>query len=152
MYWISLLTLATVAAASNQILYPINPLTFEAALSGTLTRRSNSEQFADLAPSVQAQLAYGTPGANGQLLLANMTLTAPSGMLIVMMERLEGLTTMVDCSVESDGVLGVTWKDNETYHKALESWGWVNEDATNQFLMVVNHDGCGADAQRAAYR
>ncbi|KAA8908672.1 hypothetical protein FN846DRAFT_906091 [Sphaerosporella brunnea] len=147
------LTFAAAASAADGVLYPINPLTLEAVLSGkSVSRRSTSEQFAALAPSTQAQLAYGTPGANGQLLLANITLTAPDGMLVVMMERLEGLTTAVDCSTVGDGALGVTWKDKETYQEALNSWSWVNENSTNQFLVVVNHEGCGEDAQRAAYR
>jgi hypothetical protein len=155
MRWTAFLPLAFAAAASaaDGVLYPINPLALEAALSGnSVSRRSISEQFAALAPSTQAQLAYGTPGANGQLLLANITLTAPDGMPMVMMERLEGLTTAVDCSTVGDGALGVTWKDKETYQEALNSWSWVNENSTNQFLVVVNHEGCGEDAQRAAYR
>jgi hypothetical protein len=154
MRWATFFPLAFAAAASavDSVLYPINPLTFEAALSGQSVTRRSSDQYADLAPSTQAQLAYGTTGTNGSLLLANMTLTAPSGLPIVMMERLEGLTTAVDCSIVGDGTLSVTWKDNATYYQALQSWNWVNENSTNQFLMVVNSDGCGEDSQRAAYR
>jgi len=155
MRWTVLFSLlaATPAFASDRVLFPINTLAFESALSGTpLTRRSDSAQFADLAPAEQAQLVYGSAGANGQLLLANMTLVAPSGMAIVMMERLEGLTSAVDCAGETDGELSVTWNSREAYDQALKQWSWVNEEATLQFLLVVNHDGCGPDAERVAYR
>jgi len=155
MWWTILFSLlaATPAFASSRILRPINVLDFESAVSGVpLARRSDSALFAELTPAEQAQLVYGTPGANGQLLLASMTLVAPSGMPIVMMERLEGLTSAVDCSAETDGELAVTWESREVYDQALKEWAWVNEEAALQFLLVVNHDGCGPDAERVAYR
>jgi hypothetical protein len=138
--------------SGDTVLLPINSLAFESAVYGVVRRSGGEEQWADLTPSEQAKLVYGTPGANGQLLLANMTLIAPSGAPIVMMERLEGLTKAVDCSAEGDGELSVTWKDEEAYQRALKSWDWVNEKKEMQFLMIMNHDGCGPDNERNAYR
>ncbi|KAF8540240.1 hypothetical protein BDD12DRAFT_735181 [Trichophaea hybrida] len=134
------------------VLHPINVVAFESAVNGISRRAVGAEKWVDLTPAEQALLVYGTPGSNGQLLLANMTLIAPSGLPIVMMERLEGLTAAVDCGAEGDGELSVTWKDDEAYKRALKSWDWINEDKELQFLMITNHDGCGPDNERNAYR
>ncbi|KAF8250476.1 hypothetical protein K440DRAFT_164112 [Wilcoxina mikolae CBS 423.85] len=142
----------TFPGSPDMVLRPINVVAFESAVSGISRRAVEAEKWADLTPAEQALLVYGTPGSNGQLLLANMTLIAPSGLPIVMMERLEGLTAAVDCSAEGDGELGVTWKDDEAYKRALKSWDWINEDKELQFLMIMNHDGCGPDNERNAYR
>ena len=136
--------------AAGGVLRPINVLAFEAAVGG-LARRDETARFADLAPALQAQLVYGSPGADGQLLLANMTLVAPGGLAIVMLERLEGLTAAVDCD-GADGALGVTWTSREAYAHALASWAWVNAAAAAEFLLIANHEGCGPQSERQAYR
>lgn len=136
------------ALPGTGVLQPINVLAFEAAVG---LHRRDTTRFTDLTPTEQAQLVYGSAAENGNLLLANMTLTAPSGLLIVMLERLEGLTSAVDCYGD-DGELSVTWVDQEAYSSALASWSWVNEDLEAQFLVIVNHEGCGPVGERSAYR
>jgi hypothetical protein len=86
------------------------------------------------------------------MLLADMMLKAPKGLSIVMMERLGPLTTGVDCSMEGDGALSVTWKDEQVYQEALKSWSRINENKNSNFLIITNHAGCGPDNQRQAYK
>ena len=88
---------------------------------------------------------------NGQLLFANMTLYAPDGLPIVLMERFEGLTSTVDCRGD-DGHVSMTFLSNEAYRHALKIWGYINEDDYKQFLLIANHDGCGPDDERQPYK
>lgn len=88
---------------------------------------------------------------NGQLLLANMTLYAPDGLPIVLMERFEGLTAAVDCKGD-DGAMSLTFKSKDAYDYALKTWQYINEDDDKQFLLIANHDGCGRHDQRQPYK
>ncbi|KAL8957357.1 MAG: hypothetical protein Q9183_006083, partial [Haloplaca sp. 2 TL-2023] len=114
-------------------------------------RRRSEADFADLDPSSQSQLIYGRPGESGQLLLANMTLYAPDGLPIILMERFEGLTKAVDCKGD-DGAMSLTFKSREAYAYALKTWQYINEDDDKQFLLIANHDGCGPDDERQPYK
>ena len=143
-------------AAPGTVLEPINVVAFESAVRGLARRSDAPASFTDLAPAQVAQLVYGMPSRDGQqLLLANITLRAPSGMPIVMMERLEALTSAVDCSADGadgDNELSVTWTSDEAFAAALRNWDFINEDKELQFLMITDHKGCAPDKQRAAYR
>ena len=87
---------------------------------------------------------------NGQVLLANMTLYAPDGLQMIMMERFEGLTTAVDCKGD-DGSMSLTFKSQEAFNYALQTWSYINENDDDRFLLIANHDGCGPDDQRQPY-
>jgi hypothetical protein len=80
----------------------------------------------------------------------NMTLYAPSGLLLVMMERFEDLTSAVDCQGH-DGELSITWESREAFDHALATWKYINDDEKANFLLITNHDGCGPDHQRQTY-
>ena len=129
-------------------LHPINLRDYETAIG--LQRRAK-EDFSALDPGTQAQLIYGRPGDDGQLLFANMTLYAPSGLPIVLMERFEGLTSAMDCKGD-DGTMSLTFTSKEAYNYALEIWGYINEDDEEQFLLIANHDGCGPADERQPYK
>lgn len=133
---------------SAAVLKPININDFEAA---TGIQRRAAEDFSHLNLSTQAQLIYGRPGNNGQLLLANMTFYAPDGLQIVMMERFEPLTNAVDCNGD-DGMMSLTFKSQEAFQKALDTWSFINQAPEKQFLLIANHDGCGPQDERQAYR
>ncbi|KAI4267357.1 MAG: hypothetical protein LQ337_008391 [Flavoplaca oasis] len=128
-------------------LKPIDINNFEIA---TGLRRRASEDFSHLDPGTQAQLIYGRPGNDGQLLLANMTLFAPDGLQIVMMERFEPLTSAVDCKGD-DGEMSLTFKSQEVFDHAINTWGFINEAQEERFLLIANHDGCGPDEERQPY-
>ncbi|KAL8897321.1 MAG: hypothetical protein Q9207_007269 [Kuettlingeria erythrocarpa] len=128
-------------------LKPININDFEAA---TGVQRRAAEDFSHLDLSTQAQLIYGRPGDDGQLLLANMTLYAPDGLQMVMMERFEPLTNAVDCNGD-DGSMSLTFKSPEAFQHALDTWSFINKEQENKFLLIANHDGCGPDDERQAY-
>ncbi|KAL8797919.1 MAG: hypothetical protein Q9182_007116 [Xanthomendoza sp. 2 TL-2023] len=80
-----------------------------------------------------------------------MTLHAPSGLPIVLMERFEGLTSAVDCKGD-DGAMSLTFSSKEAYEYALRIWGYINEDDDKQFLLIANHDGCGPADERQPYK
>ena len=84
------------------------------------------------------------------MLFANMTLFAPNGLRIVMMERFEGLTSAVDCKGD-DGEMSLTFSSKEAFDHAVREWNWINLDDSKKFLLIANHDGCGPDAERQAY-
>lgn len=113
-------------------------------------QRRAAEDFSHLNPKTQEQLIYGRAGDDGQLLLANMTLHAPNGMDIVMMERFEPLTKSVDCKGD-DGSMSLTFKSEAAFTHALKSWSFINDAEENQFLLIANHDGCGRVDERQPY-
>ncbi|KAL8993524.1 MAG: hypothetical protein Q9169_006282 [Polycauliona sp. 2 TL-2023] len=129
-------------------LHPIKLGDYESALG--LHRRAEDD-FSSLDPGSQTQLIYGRPGDDGQLLFANMTLYAPSGLPIVLMERFEGLTSAVDCKGD-DGHMSLTFTSKGAYDYALKIWSYINEDDSQQFLMIANHDGCGPADERQPYK
>ncbi|KAI4256239.1 MAG: hypothetical protein L6R42_006339, partial [Xanthoria sp. 1 TBL-2021] len=129
-------------------LHPINLRDYESAVG---LHRREKEDFSQLEPGSQTQLIYGRPGVDGQLLFANMTLYAPSGLPIVLMERFEGLTSAVDCKGD-DGAMSLTFTSKGAYDYALKIWSYINEDDGQQFLLIANHDGCGPADERQPYK
>ncbi|KAL8786204.1 MAG: hypothetical protein Q9213_002892 [Squamulea squamosa] len=128
-------------------LKPININDFEAGIG---VYRRATEDFSHLDPNTQAQLIYGRPGNDGQLLLANMTLYAPDGLQVVMMERFEPLTSAVDCKGD-DGEMSLTFKSQDVFDYAIKTWSFINEAQDERFLLIANHDGCGPDDERQPY-
>lgn len=80
-----------------------------------------------------------------------MTLYAPDGLQIVMMERFEPLTSAVDCNGD-DGMMSLTFKSKEAFQRALDTWSFINQAPEKEFLLIANHDGCGPQDERQAYR
>ncbi|KAG8526649.1 uncharacterized protein KY384_008078 [Bacidia gigantensis] len=117
---------------------------------GSGLARRDSEKFSDLDFQTQSQLIYGSPGENGQVLLANMTLYAPDGLQIVTMERFEPLTKSVDCN-DDDGQMSLTFKSQDAFDYALKTWSTINDNDDKRFLLIANHDGCGPDDERQPY-
>ncbi|KAI4226097.1 MAG: hypothetical protein LQ349_006940 [Xanthoria aureola] len=136
-----------VVGTTATALKPININDFEAA---TGIHRRATKDFSHLDPNTQAQLIYGLPGNDGQLLLANMTLYGPDGLQIVMMERFEPLTSTVDCKGD-DGEMSLTFKSKEIFDHAIKTWSFINEAKDERFLLIANHDGCGPDDERQPY-
>ena len=79
-----------------------------------------------------------------------MTLFAPDGLQIVMMERFEGLTKEVDCHGD-DGQMSLTFASQEAFDYALRTWSNINEHKDDKFLLIANHAGCGPDDERQPY-
>jgi len=87
---------------------------------------------------------------NGQLLFANMTLYAPDGLLMIMMERFEALTSSVDCKGD-DGLMSLTFQSENAFKYALQEWNFINQNDEGKFLLIANHEGCGPGDQRQPY-
>ena len=85
-----------------------------------------------------------------QYVLANMTLYAPDGLQIVMMERFETLTKKVDCKGD-DGEMSLTFKSKVAFKHALKTWDFINQSEEKRFLLIANHAGCGPDDERQPY-
>ena len=79
-----------------------------------------------------------------------MDLTAPDGLPIVLMEKFDHLTKAVDCN-GADGVLSLTFIDQQSYNYAISKWSYINEDSHARFLLITNHEGCGPADQRQPY-
>ena len=79
-----------------------------------------------------------------------MTLYAPDGLQIVMMERFETLTSKVDCKGD-DGEMSLTFKSKAAFKHALKTWAFINKSAEKRFLLIANHAGCGPDDERQPY-
>ncbi|RPB16449.1 hypothetical protein P167DRAFT_481120 [Morchella conica CCBAS932] len=136
------------SSTTSNVLKPINLDAFKSAI-GISVR--DTVDFSRLDPASQAELMFGSPGNNGSsVLLANMTLYAPDGQQIVMMESFEGLTSAVDCKGD-DGTMSLTFTSKEAFDAAVDKWSFINEDEDGSFLLIANHDGCGDADQRQAY-
>lgn len=130
-----------------KVLKPINGDTFKSAAN---LHVRDVVDFSRLDLVSQAELIFGTPSDNGNMLLANMVLYAPDGQQIVMMENFEGLTSAVDCNGD-DGSMSLTFKSKDAFNAAIEKWSVINERDEDSFLLIANHDGCGPEDQRQAY-
>lgn len=136
-----------VVEARGNVLRPINSDAFKSAAN---LRVRDAVDFSRLDLASQAELMFGAPGDNGNILLANMTLYAPDGQQIVMMESFEGLTSAVDCEGD-DGSMSLTFTSQDAFDAAVEKWGIINEREEDTFVLIANHDGCGPEDQRQAY-
>lgn len=72
-----------------------------------------------------------------QHFMAEVTLVMEDGRKLVSMERFEGLTKSVTCGEK----MTLEFVDQKSFEYAIEAWGWVNEDADGQFVMIANHEG-----------
>ena len=79
-----------------------------------------------------------------------MTLYAPDGLLMVLLERFDGLTSAVDCKGD-DGEMSLTFNSEGAYNYALQQWSSINSQDNGSFLLIANNDGCGKDDQRQPY-
>ncbi|RPA91824.1 hypothetical protein L873DRAFT_1794663 [Choiromyces venosus 120613-1] len=125
-------------------------------LHHSLNRRSDVpklDNYSRLDPSMRELLMYGAPFAqDGGLFVANMTVNAPKGKKLLLMEKFNGFTKEVDCTTAGDGKLSVTLKERKTYDYVYRIWGWLNENDKNEFVMITNHKGCGPENERTVYR
>lgn len=128
------------------ILQPFGISHYEAAFG--IQRRSITRHF-DLEPKTQVELFYGEGNDDGTLAIANITLNAPSGLPIVLLERFESLTEYVDCNGD-DGHMSLTFKSEDAFRRALNAWAFVNT-GNQRFMVITNHDGCGTQYQRQIY-
>lgn len=69
-----------------------------------------------------------------------MTLYAADGLLLVLMERFDSLTSSVDCN-DDDGTMSLTFKSQDAYNHALQEWNYVNQNDDGKFLLIANHEG-----------
>ncbi|KAF8428321.1 hypothetical protein EV426DRAFT_337351 [Tirmania nivea] len=121
----------------------------------SFTKRSDDDDpdsidFSRLDLSKQAQLIYGSPNSDGSVLLADMTLYAPDGKPIIMMESFETLTSAIDCN-GSDGKLSLTFRNNKAMMYALTKWAYINEKEEDEFILIANHESCGPSEERIPY-
>lgn len=134
-------------STDSDVFLPINIREYEAAMG---IQRRAKEDFVDMRPKPHADLIYGRPGKNQQMLLAHMRLHASNGTDIVLMERFEHLTKSVDCHGQ-DGTLSLTFKSKAAFKRALEAWSFINDAEEIKFLLITNHDDCSPSDQRRPY-
>lgn len=79
-----------------------------------------------------------------------MTLYAPDGLPIVLLESLQDLNVSVKCK-DDEGTLSLTFGTRDAFNYALKQWGYVNKADDGKFLFITNKDGCAPDGQRQAY-
>ncbi|KAL8822863.1 MAG: hypothetical protein Q9191_006409 [Dirinaria sp. TL-2023a] len=128
-------------------LKPIDVTDFESAFD---IQQRAAEDFSSLHLKTQEHLIYGRPGKQGQLLYANMTLYAPHGLQIVLMERFQGLIRAVDCKGD-DASMSLTFKSTAAFHYASKTWDFINQSKEKKFLLITNKDGCGPSDERQSY-
>jgi hypothetical protein len=79
-----------------------------------------------------------------QNVLAHMTLRAPNNTKIIKMETFEGLLTSIEC-YDNHGKLHLTFVTKEAFDTAVYEWTWINLNAEDRFILIVNHDACGVE-------
>ena len=79
-----------------------------------------------------------------------MTLYAPDGLEMVLMEEFDSLTSAVDCQGD-DGTISLTFSSPGAFNYALQQWAHINDSDDGKFLLIANHDGCGPEDQRQPY-
>ena len=118
-----------------------------------LRRRQISHDLTRLDLVNEAKMVYAAESEDRQgVMMANMTLYAPDGVPIIMMERFEGLTSAVDCEIESDGFIGLKFNVEKAFNYAREAWDWINVGDDDQFIIITDHEGCAPGSERKAYQ
>ena len=69
---------------------------------------------------------------------------------MVLLEEFDDLTSAVDCA-GTEGMMSLTFKNQDAFNYALKTWNYVNEKDDSKFLVIANHDGCGPNDQRQPY-
>lgn len=141
-YQLASLLVAFPASALKLLPIPIGQ--FEAA-SGL--RRREFDQSLDFQPQSQAQLFYGLADGGGKAHLANITLQAPLGLPIVLLEHLDPIIEYVDCT-RDDGQIALAFKSRNAFQRAVKEWNFVNQNIEHKFLLITNHDGCSLREER----
>lgn len=107
---------------STIFLRPLGIDDYEAAFG---VQRRSLERHWDLEPKDQVELFYGEGNDDGTLALAKLTLKAPPGLPIVLLERFDSLTETVDCN-DDDGLVSLTFKTQDAFKRSLTAWDFVN--------------------------
>lgn len=101
-----------------------------------------------------AQMAWGRAGANdSSMVIANMTLSAPSNQPLLLTEKFSTLTTATSCTANE--TISVTLGSEHAFAYALDAWvGQVNGSGAPQkpFILITNNAGCGDVDQRAVFK
>lgn len=113
----------------------------------TLGRRdlSKREDPANLALTEEAFLQWGTQSEDGKLYKATMNITSDDGTKLLFMNRFHSFTNSVDCSTRDGDGLSISFKTEEYLNEAKKQWGWLTEDAGNEFWIITNHKDCAKD-------
>ncbi|KAF8424852.1 hypothetical protein EV426DRAFT_701116 [Tirmania nivea] len=115
-------------------------------------RRDTEKDYQRLDLAQEAFMVYAAQEEESKgVMMANMTLFAPGGVPVIMMERFEGLTKAVDCSIDQDGFIGLTLLDRGGFEYAKNAWDWINAADDDEFIMVTDHEGCAPGDERKAY-
>ena len=118
-----------------------------------VNKREIEQDYSRFDLSPEAQMIYPAEAADGTgIMMANMTLFAPNGHPIVLMERFEGLTTAVDCSIVGDGFIGLMLRDQKGYDHAREAWDRINHGDDDEFILITDHEECSPGDGRKAYQ
>lgn len=116
-------------------------------------RRDIEGDYTRLDLAHQAFMVYAAQEKDGKgVMMANMTLFSPDGVPVILMERFEGLTKAVDCSIEKDGFIGLTLRDQKGFQYAKDAWDWINEGEDDEFIMITDHEGCSPGDERKAFQ
>lgn len=129
----------------------LRPILLDDFASATGLKVRDAVDFSRLDPAEQARLIFGAKGPDGNMMLADMTLYAPDGHLIVMMELFEVFTSSVDCQGD-DGQMSLTFKSQEAFDYAHSKWSFINDRSDSAFLLIANHDSCGPPQERQPYK
>ena len=146
-------------------LHPINILDYEASIG--LQRRASND-LSVIEPQNQTEMMYKSADGktslspavhatftnnardSGAHLLAHMTLQAPDGLPIVLLEHFQELVVEINCR-DQEGRLDLKWDSVNAFEVAKSQWNYVNKDEKGRFLVIANQDGCGQTGQRQGY-
>lgn len=138
---------SAISTETDTTLKPIHVNDFESAFG---IQRPNAEALSDLHLRDHEHLVFGREADQGKLFLANMTLYAPEGLQVVLVERFDGLTSAVDCK-DHNGTMSLTFNSKAAFQHAVKTWNFINEAKEKKFLLITNHSGCGPDGERQTY-
>lgn len=134
------------ASSPFQKLFPYHIEHYEAAKG---IQRRNLDRW-DLNPQQRVDLMYGRRHDEKVATIANISVEAPDGLPIVLLEKFEPLTRNIDCN-GYDGHISLTFQSEDAFKWALDAWGYINQQDDHRFVVIANHHGCGAGDDRQAY-
>ncbi|KAF3907823.1 hypothetical protein AA313_de0203315 [Arthrobotrys entomopaga] len=112
-----------------------------------LAKRDNDLSRFDLKHQVRLTWA-GNSG--GQRVIFDMKVNKPDPRHpLLSLEDLDDLTKSITCK---EPHIELAFQTADAMNRAIKAWDWINENESDYFFLIANHEGCGPEGMRHPYK
>ncbi|KAK6541886.1 hypothetical protein TWF694_007663 [Orbilia ellipsospora] len=112
-----------------------------------LAKRENDLSRFDL--QHQVRLAWAG-NSGGQRVVFDMKVNKPDPQHpLLSLEDLDDLTKSITCK---EPHIELAFHTKNAMNRAIKAWDWINENESDYFFLIANHEGCGPEGMRHPYK